>query len=239
MSVPVAEEGEVLLFNKPYKWTSFDVVRKVKRHVKMKKVGHAGTLDPLATGLLIVCTGRKTKTIDSIQAQEKEYTGTIFIGATTPSFDLETEVDQTFDISGITRAQVDEAVLKLTGEITQIPPMHSAVKLNGQRAYKIARRGETVELRSRQVTIKSFEITSFDLPTIGFRIACSKGTYIRSIARDLGELLHSGGHLTSLCRTKIGEYRVENALTMDDLESQYPVPQRDKAIEKGQSIDNK
>ncbi len=239
MSVPVAEEGEVLLFNKPYKWTSFDVVRKVKRHVKMKKVGHAGTLDPLATGLLIVCTGRKTKTIDSIQAQEKEYTGTIFIGATTPSFDLETEVDQTFDISGITRAQVDEAVLKLTGEITQIPPMHSAVKLNGQRAYKIARRGETVELRSRQVTIKSFEITSFDLPTIGFRIACSKGTYIRSIARDLGELLHSGGHLTSLCRTKIGEYRVENALTMEDLESQYPVPQRDRSIDKSQSIDNK
>ena len=228
MSDVLPEEGQVLLVDKPYKWTSFDVVRKVKRHVQIKKVGHAGTLDPLATGLLIVCTGRKTKTIDTIQAQEKEYTGTFFIGATTPSFDLETAVDHSFDISLITREKIEEAIQKLTGEIMQIPPMHSAVKLNGQRAYKLARKGETAEIQPRPVTIKVFEITSFDLPSIGFRVVCTKGTYIRSLARDLGELLDSGAHLTSLCRTRIGEYRLENALTMANLEEQYPVPQRDR-----------
>ena len=228
MSDVLPEEGQVLLVDKPYKWTSFDVVRKVKRHVQIKKVGHAGTLDPLATGLLIVCTGRKTKTIDTIQAQEKEYTGTFFIGATTPSFDLETAVDHSFDISLITREKIEEAIQKLTGEIMQIPPMHSAVKLNGQRAYKLARKGETAEIQPRPVTIKVFEITSFDLPSVGFRVVCTKGTYIRSLARDLGELLDSGAHLTSLCRTRIGEYRLENALTMANLEEQYPVPQRDR-----------
>ena len=228
MSDVLPEEGQVLLVDKPYKWTSFDVVRKVKRHVQIKKVGHAGTLDPLATGLLIVCTGRKTKTIDTIQAQEKEYTGTFFIGATTPSFDLETAVDHSFDISLITREKIEEAIQKLTGEIMQIPPMHSAVKLNGQRAYKLARKGETVEIQPRPVTIKVFEITDFDLPSIGFRVVCTKGTYIRSLARDLGELLDSGAYLTSLCRTRIGEYRLENALTMTNLEEQYPVPQRDR-----------
>ena len=228
MSDVLPEEGQVLLVDKPYKWTSFDVVRKVKRHVQIKKVGHAGTLDPLATGLLIVCTGRKTKTIDTIQAQEKEYTGTFFIGATTPSFDLETAVDHSFDISLITREKIEEAIQKLTGEIMQIPPMHSAVKLNGQRAYKLARKGETVEIQPRPVTIKVFEITDFDLPSIGFRVVCTKGTYIRSLARDLGELLDSGAHLTSLCRTRIGEYRLENALTMTNLEEQYPVYQRDR-----------
>lgn len=207
--------GQVLLFNKPYRWTSFDVVKKVRHATRAKKVGHAGTLDPLATGLLILCTGKFTKQIDSYQAQEKEYTGTFFLGATTPSFDLETAIDGTFDISEISEQQILETTKLFTGEIMQHPPLHSAVNIGGERAYEKARRGETLEVPAKKITISEFEITSVQLPVIGFRIVCSKGTYIRSLARDFGKALHSGAHLTSLCRTRIGDFRLEQALQVN------------------------
>ena len=211
-------EGQVILMNKPLTWTSFQVVKKVKWLIKAKRVGHAGTLDPLATGLLIVCTEKKTKTINEIQAAEKEYTGTFYIGATTPSFDLETERDQEFDISHITEEQVARVFKEHIGEIMQTPPLHSAVKLNGQRAYQIARRGETAELKAKPLVIKEFEITRYALPEVDFRVVCSKGTYIRALARDIGVALGAGAHLTALCRTRIGDYLLENALSIADLE---------------------
>ncbi len=219
----LVNDGEVLLINKPLTWTSFDVVRKLKPILDVKKIGHAGTLDPLATGLLVVCTGKKTKTISIIQDAEKEYTGTFYLGATTASFDLETERENQCDISHLTPEIINEAVSKFIGEIQQVPPMHSAIKLNGERAYTLARRGETAELKSRTLTIKEYEITRFALPEIDFRIVCSKGTYIRSLARDLGETLHVGAHLTALCRTRIGNYLLQNAKTIAEIQSEKRV----------------
>lgn len=212
-------EGEVLLVDKPLTWTSFDVVKKIKNAIGVKKlkIGHAGTLDPLATGLLILCTGKMTKKIESFQAQEKTYTGTFTLGGTTPSIDLESEIDQTFPISHLTDEILQEGIKRFIGEIDQIPPKFSAVKVNGQRAYKAARKGEEVEIRSRQITINSFHLTRIELPEVDFKVCCSKGTYIRSLARDYGEAVGSGAHLTALRRTHIGEYDVSNAYSMDDL----------------------
>ena len=211
IEIPPVSDGEVILVNKPLTWTSTDVVRKLKGTLKVKKIGHAGTLDPLATGLLIICTGKKTKTIPYIQDEEKEYTGTFYLGATTPSFDKETEHDSTFDISEISNEQILEAVEKLKGHQLQTPPMFSAVKVNGKRAYAMARQGETVELKSKPIEIKEFEISRIELPEIDFRIVCTKGTYIRSIARDLGVLLQNGAYLTKLVRTRIGPHLLTEA----------------------------
>ena len=212
-------EGEVLLVDKPITWTSFDVVGKLRNTMKplKLKVGHAGTLDPLASGLLIVCTGKLTKQIDSFQAEDKEYTGTITIGATTPSYDLETEIDQRFDISAITEEQIFAVAKSFEGEIDQFPPAHSALKINGERVYEKARRGEEVELKSRRVTIGAFEIEKIELPHIHFKIKCSKGTYIRSIAHDFGKALNIGAHLSSLRRTMSGDFHVDNAWNLEDL----------------------
>lgn len=212
-----APEGSVLLIDKPKTWTSFDVVNKIRYTGKFKKVGHAGTLDPLATGLLILCTGKKTKVIEQYQAQEKEYTGTILIGKTTPSFDLETEFDNTFPTEHISSEDIETAVLQFIGEIDQIPPVFSAIKVKGKRAYESAREGKTVELKSRKVTITEFDINHSRFPEIDFRIVCSKGTYIRSIARDLGQALKSGGTLIALRRTKIGSFSVDNAFDMETI----------------------
>ncbi|QSE96856.1 tRNA pseudouridine(55) synthase TruB [Fulvivirga lutea] len=213
------DPGEVLLVDKPLEWTSFDVVKKLRYHLKVKKIGHAGTLDPLATGLLILCTGKKTKQIESFQAQEKEYTGTFTIGSTTPSYDLETEIENTQPINHITREDLINAATKLTGIIDQVPPTFSAIKVDGKRAYKGARAGEKVELKSRKVEIKDFEIVNSNEQVIEFRIVCSKGTYIRSIARDFGELLGVGAYLSSLRRTRIGDYHVSDAKTIEELTS--------------------
>lgn len=212
-------EGDVLLVDKPYLCTSFDVVGKVRQFIRRKyqmkvKVGHAGTLDPLATGLLIICVGRFTKHIDNYQAQEKEYTGTIRIGATTPSFDLEKPIDQTFPFDHVTENLIEDARQKFTGNIEQVPPQFSAIRLGGRRAYEIAREGETVPIQARQVFIPVFEITRQEIPDIDFRIVCSKGTYIRSIARDFGFELNSGAHLTALRRTRIGDFSVDNAIQL-------------------------
>jgi tRNA pseudouridine55 synthase len=220
-------EGKVLLINKPLTWSSFQAVNKLKYILKRKydlpkkfKIGHAGTLDPLATGLLIICTGKFTKKITEIQAQEKEYTGTIFVGATTPSYDLETEVDATFPTEHITKELILATTKKFIGEIDQKPPVFSAIKKNGKRLYENARAGEEVEIQSRKTTIYEFEITRIQLPEIDFRVKCSKGTYIRSLAYDFGLTLQSGGHLTALRRTKIGDYSVENAVTPEDFEKE-------------------
>ena len=216
-------EGQVLLIDKPLTWSSFQAVNKLKyalkRHYdlpKKFKIGHAGTLDPLATGLLIICTGKFTKRITEIQAQAKEYTGTITVGATTPSYDLETEVDATFPTEHISEALIQETTKQFLGEIDQKPPVFSAIKKDGKRLYEHARAGEEVEIKARKTTIHEFEITRIALPEIDFRIKCSKGTYIRSIAYDFGLALNSGGHLTALGRTKIGNYGVENAVTPED-----------------------
>lgn len=209
--------GQVLLLDKPLTWTSFDVVKKIRNAIKIKKVGHAGTLDPLATGLLILCTGKKTKTIDQIQAQFKEYTGIISIGKTTPSYDLETEFDSEVDISHITEAKIEDTVSSFVGEITQVPPMHSAIKVDGQRVYELARQGKTIELKSRDVVIHEFEITNIELPDIHFKIQCSKGTYIRSLAFDFGKALGVGGHLKELRRTKIGDFNVTEAMSVEEV----------------------
>jgi tRNA pseudouridine55 synthase len=212
-------EGELLLINKPYKWTSFDVVGKIRNSLKplKLKVGHAGTLDPLATGLLIICTGKLTKQIDSFQAEEKEYTGTMVLGATTPSFDLETVVDQEFSIEGITEEAIYAATSPYIGDIQQYPPAHSAVKVNGERLYVKARRGEETELRLRNVTVSAFEITRIALPEIDFRIVCSKGTYIRSLVSDFGKQLNNGAHLSKLTRTRSGSFLLKNAFEVKDL----------------------
>ena len=215
--------GEVLLIDKPLHWTSFDVVNKVRYELKHKynikrfKVGHAGTLDPLASGLLILCTGKATKTIDSIQGQEKEYTGTIQLGGTTPSYDLETEIDQTFPVEHITEEVLNAAKEELTGTIMQYPPIFSAKKMNGEKAYERARKGEKFEMKANEVTVREFDLTRVEMPNIDFRISCSKGTYIRSIAHDFGKLANSGGHLTALRRTRIGDYKVENAYSVDEI----------------------
>lgn len=216
------EAGVVLLLDKPLTWTSFDVVRKVKNTLRVKKIGHAGTLDPLATGLLILCTGKKTKEIDLIQAQEKEYTGTFRLGETTPSFDLETAVDAVRPFAHLTAEEIVAATLPLTGTVQQTPPIFSAVKVDGKRAYELARTGQEAEIKSKTVDIKVFELTRIALPEVDFRVVCSKGTYIRSLARDLGEALGCGAHLARLVRTRIGEYRVEDAFSMEAIEALRP-----------------
>jgi len=222
--------GEVLLIHKPLKWTSFQVVNKMKWLIKnhpslildgkkvQPKIGHAGTLDPLATGLLIVCTGKQTKNIESYQAQEKEYTGTFYIGATTPCYDLEKEIDATYPTEHITDALIKETTAQFTGTIQQTPPLYSAIKIDGKRAYDIARAGQTAEIKSKEITISVFEITRIALPEVDFRVVCSKGTYIRSLARDFGLALNSGAHLTALCRTRIGEYKLSDAMSIEDFE---------------------
>ena len=212
------QEGKVLLIDKPLNWTSFQVVNKIRWLIKQQfeikkiKVGHAGTLDPLATGLLILCTGKFTKKIESYQAQVKEYTGTITLGATTPSYDLESEVDRTFDISGITKEDILQNTQHFIGEIQQQPPIFSALKKDGKRLYEYAREGEHVEIPKRAITINKFEITNIDMPNVEFRVLCSKGTYIRSLADDFGKMLNNGAHLSSLRRTKIGDFSVDNAV---------------------------
>lgn len=212
-------EGELLLVDKPLTWTSFDVVGKLRNTMKplKLKVGHAGTLDPLATGLLIVCTGKLTKKIDLIQAEDKEYTGVITLGSTTPSFDLETEINQTFDISTITEEAILATAKSFEGELAQYPPAHSAVQINGERAYEKARRGEEVELKSRTVFIQEFAVEKIELPHVFFRIKCSKGTYIRSIASDFGLRLQNGAHLSALRRTMSGAYHVDKAWNLEEL----------------------
>jgi tRNA pseudouridine55 synthase len=209
--------GEVFLIDKPLEWTSFDVVKKVRNALKIKKVGHAGTLDPLATGLLIVCAGKKTKSIDIYMGQEKEYTGTFVLGKTTESFDREKEIIEVADPSHLTYEDVKGAVAALTGKILQIPPMHSAIKVDGKRVYESARKGIEVKMEPRAVTVSEFEITRFELPEIDFKIICSKGTYIRSLARDLGEMLDVGAYMSALTRTRIGEFRLENAEDLSTL----------------------
>lgn len=211
-------EGNTLLIDKPLEWTSFDVVKKIRGLTRAKKVGHAGTLDPLATGLLIICTGKFTKKLEGFQGEDKVYTGTFKLGATTPSYDLESEEDSHSDISGLTIEQIHKAAKKLTGTIDQLPPIFSAIKINGERAYEKARKGETPDLKTRSVTISRFEITKIELPEVHFEIECTKGTYIRSIARDLGELLGCGAYLTSLRRTRIGEFDVSEAQTIEQFE---------------------
>lgn len=208
---------QVLLINKPLGWTSFDVVNKLRKKIGIKKIGHAGTLDPLATGLLIICTGKLTKRIDEFQGQEKEYTGQLVIGQTTPSHDLETEVSERVDISEIDATRIKQAAARLTGTLEQVPPVHSAIKVNGKRAYAFARKGRNVELKPRAVTVSAFEITKIDLPTIEFRIVCSKGTYIRSLVRDFGADLGVGAYLAALCRTRIGEFSLTQALSLEEI----------------------
>ena len=218
------QEGRVLLIDKPLNWTSFQVVNKIRWLIKQQfnikkiKVGHAGTLDPLATGLLILCTGKFTKKIETYQAQVKEYTGTIKLGATTPSYDLESEIDQKFDISEISEADILKNTQQFLGKIQQQPPIFSALKKNGKRLYEYAREGSKIEIPSRAVTIKEFQITKIELPCIEFRIVCGKGTYIRSLARDFGKSLNNGAHLSGLRRTKIGEFRVEDAISVLEFE---------------------
>ena len=214
-------QGKVLLIDKPFEWTSFQAVNKIRWHIKKQfglkkiKVGHAGTLDPLATGLLIICTGKMTKQINEFQAQEKEYTGTFYLGATTPSYDLETEVNQQFPTDHISEEMIAKATQSFMGEIDQKPPIFSAIKKDGKRLYDIARKGETTEIKARKVTISDFEITRIELPEVDFRVSCSKGTYIRSLANDFGVALESGAHLSALRRTRIGEFSIENALSID------------------------
>lgn len=213
-------EGEVILIDKPLDWTSFDVVNKIKFALKRKfgaiKIGHAGTLDPKATGLLILCTGKKTKEIQQIQDAEKTYTGTFFLGATTECFDTEKEVNQSFEIAGITNDAIVQCATTFVGEQQQFPPIFSAVKIDGKRAYDLARAGKDVEVKSKSITINKFEITKIELPLIDFYVECTKGTYIRSLANDFGAKLNNGAYLYALRRTKIGNYDVKNAFTVDN-----------------------
>jgi len=213
--------GQIILIDKPLNWTSFQAVNSLKWgirkkfHLKKIKIGHAGTLDPLATGLLIICSGKFTKRIPELQGQTKEYTGTITIGATTPSYDLETTIDATFSTEHITDELIHATTKKFTGKIAQVPPIFSALKKDGKRLYEFARAGKKVEIKSREIEILEFEITTIKLPEVHFRVSCSKGTYIRSLAHDFGKALQSGGHLSSLRRTKIGDYNVNNATSPD------------------------
>jgi tRNA pseudouridine55 synthase len=226
--------GELLLINKPYTWSSFQAVNKLKHALKKHpslllddklvhlKIGHAGTLDPLATGLLIICTGKKTKEISSFQDLPKEYTGTFFIGATTPCYDKEKEIDATYPTEQITEELIYETAKSFIGKQEQVPPMFSAVKVDGKRLYKLARIGEEIELKARPIEILEFEITRCEMPLVDFRIACTKGTYIRSIARDFGLALNSGAYLDTLCRTKIGHFSIEDAKTPEEFITENP-----------------
>jgi tRNA pseudouridine55 synthase len=210
------EKGQVLLVNKPYEWTSFDVVRKLRGLMKIKKVGHAGTLDPLATGLLILCTGAYTKRINEYMAQEKEYTGTLILGAATPTYDLESIPGDFKPIDQITEDEIHLATLTFTGEIFQVPPIHSAIRKDGFRAYELARQGEEIVLEPRKVFISEFSIVKIQLPEVHFRVVCSTGTYIRSLANDFGKRLGCGAYLSSLCRTRIGQFLLSDALNIED-----------------------
>ena len=218
-------EGQVFRFNKPLHWSSFNLVSKVRTMIryasglKKIKIGHAGTLDPLATGVLIVCTGKKTKEIDNFQYQTKEYVAELALGATTPSFDLETEVDATYPTEHITRELVEETLKKFLGEIQQVPPAFSAVKINGKRAYEYARKGQEVEIKPKTLVIDEIELMEYSQTAIKIRVVCSKGTYIRGLARDIGEALKSGAHLTSLIRTRIGETKLEDCITIEQFQS--------------------
>ena len=214
----IFEDGQVLLINKPLYWTSFDAVKKIRNLVGIKKVGHAGTLDPLATGLLIICTGRFTKRINEFMEQEKEYTGTIVLGATTPTFDLESEPVQHRPTGSITEDKIRAATGEFMGEILQVPPIHSAIKLGGKRVYELARQGKEVILEPRKVTISEFDITAIEMPVVHFRVVCSTGTYIRSLANDLGDALGCGAYLRSLCRTRIGEFLLKDAMSVEEFE---------------------
>jgi len=222
------KNGQVLLIDKPLHWTSFQAVNKlrwvIKQSFKIKKikVGHAGTLDPLATGLLVICTGKMTKQINTFQGQEKEYTGTITIGSTTPSYDLETEINQRFSTTHITEQLIHETTNQFIGTIEQLPPVFSAIKKDGKKLYEFARAGETVEIKSRQIQISDFEITDINDLDLKFRVVCSKGTYIRSLAHDFGKALNSGAHLSELRRTRIGDFKVENALSPEEFISELP-----------------
>ena len=215
------KEGEVLYFDKPLKWTSFAVVNKIRYHicrklgVKKIKVGHAGTLDPLATGVMIICTGKATKRIEEFQYHTKEYIATLQLGATTPSFDLEKEIDATYPTEHITRELVEEALQRFIGRIEQNPPVFSACKVDGKRAYDLARKGEDVELKAKTLIIDEIELLECNLPEIKIRVVCSKGTYIRALARDIGEALNSGAHLTGLIRTRVGDVRLEDCLSVE------------------------
>lgn len=224
------QEGQVLLIDKPLTWSSFQAVNKIKYTLiknldlpKRFKIGHAGTLDPLASGLLIICTGKFTKRIPELQGQIKEYTGTITVGATTPSYDLETEINATFPTAHITPELIEQTKQQFIGEIEQFPPIFSALKKDGKRLYEHARAGEEVEIQARKIEISEFEITRIALPEIDFRVVCSKGTYIRSLAFDFGKALNSGGHLTALRRTKIGDFSVENAIEPLDFHQLYVI----------------
>ncbi|MFH1295978.1 MAG: tRNA pseudouridine(55) synthase TruB [Bacteroidota bacterium] len=216
-------EGEILLINKPYKWTSFDVVNNLRYFLKSKlgitkiKIGHAGTLDPLATGLLILCTGKLTKKIEEFKAFDKEYKGVFTMGATTPSFDLETEIDHRYLVDQITEKMIRETAGRFTGKQMQVPPSFSAVKFRGKRAYEYARQDEEVDLAPKAIEISTFEITRIDMPELHFRITCSKGTYIRALARDFGKALNNGAYLNALCRTRIGPYHLRDAWELEDL----------------------
>ena len=210
------EEGRVLLINKPLEWTSFDVIKKIRNTIKIKKVGHAGTLDPLATGLLIVCTGKFTKKINEYMSQEKEYTGTFTLGAVTPTYDLESEPVNFKSIDNITKDKIVETAKNFTGEIMQVPPIHSAIKQKGKPVYLQARQGIGVILEPRKITIHEMEITKITLPEISFRVVCTTGTYIRSLANDFGCQLGCGAYLSSLCRTRIGEFTLDEAISMED-----------------------
>jgi len=219
MDVEAFKNGQLLLIDKPLNWTSFQVVNKLRWAIRQKfnlkkiKVGHAGTLDPLATGLLIICTGKFTKKLNLIQSEKKEYTGTSTLGATTPSYDLETEVDKTFSTDHITEEKINNIIKIFLGEIEQTPPLYSAIKKDGVRLYELARKGENTEIKSRKINIFDFEITNINMPNIEFRVVCSKGTYIRSLANDFGKALNTGAHLSSLRRTKSGDYHIDNAIS--------------------------
>lgn len=222
------KSGQILLFDKPLDWTSFQVVNKIRWlirkscGIKKIKVGHAGTLDPLASGLLIICTGKFTKRIEELQGQEKEYTGTFTLGSTTPSYDLETEIDKEYPVDHITDDDLKLAVLKFTGEFEQMPPVFSALKKEGKRLYEYARSGEAVKMNTRPVKISEFTIDASRFPEIDFKVVCSKGTYIRSLAHDFGRALNSGAHLSALRRTRIGEYKVENAFSIESFQNFLP-----------------
>jgi tRNA pseudouridine55 synthase len=217
------EAGEVILIDKPQNWTSFDVVNKLRFALKVKKIGHAGTLDPLATGLLILCSGKWTKKIDEYQAQEKEYIGEMTFGHTTPSFDSETEPDNTFEYTHLTQNLLIEATNQFKGVISQKPPIYSAIKIDGKRLYDLARKGKSIDIPDRQVEIKAFELTKIELPKVEFRVICSKGTYIRSLANDFGKAVNSGAYMSALRRTRIGEFSVENALSVEEFVKTYGI----------------
>jgi tRNA pseudouridine55 synthase len=219
------EQGQVLLIDKPFRWTSFDVIGRTRKLINVRKVGHAGTLDPLATGLLIVCTGKFTKRINEFMAQEKEYTGTFTLGATTPTYDLESEPENFQPIDAITPELIKAATIPFTGAIQQIPPAHSAIKVDGKRVYELARQGKEVKLEPRNVTIKEFEITAIEMPVVHFRVVCSTGTYIRSLAFDFGHALGCGAYLSKLCRTRIGEFLLQDALTMEAFADKMKKPE--------------